>query len=160
MKMVSMMNEWFKIIATHEDITKLDDAIEYFENELLDAQKECKIKGSLEMSASRLPGIFEYRYRQLQEVEAILEYLNIELKHLRAIHFRKYKESYNTELNATSIEKYIDGETDIVEWAKAVNGFALIRNEYIGITKSLDMKNFQIGHVTRLRVAGIEDAKL
>ena len=154
------MNRWFKLIATNGDISKLDNAIAYFEQELTDSQKECNIKGSLEMAASRLPGIFEYRYRQLQEVEAILEYLNIELKQFRSIHFRKYKEAYNTELNATAIEKYIDGEKDIVEWSKAVNRFALIRNEYVGVTKSLDMKNFQIGHITKLRVAGIEDASL
>ena len=155
-----MSNQWFKKIAVDDDVTYLDDAIEFFEKELLDAKKECDMKGSLEKAASRLPGIFEYRYSQLQEIEAILEYLNIELKKLRSIHFRKYKEAYNTELTGTVIEKYIDGEDDIVAWTKAVNSFALIRNQFIGITKSLDIKNFQIGHITKLRTMGVEDAVL
>lgn len=155
-----MNNYWFRKIAVDDDVSFLNDATDFFEKELEEAKKECAIKGSLEQAASRLPGLFEHRYNQLQEVEAILEYLNIELKKLRSIHFKKYKESYNTELTPTVIEKYIDGEDDIVAWTKAVNSFALIRNQYIGVTKSLDIKNFQIGHVTKLRTMGIEDARL
>jgi len=154
------MNKWFNIIANLEDVSKMNDAIEYFEKELIEARQDCKISGSLEKAAARLPGLFEFRYGQLQEVEGILEYLNIELKRLRSIHFRNYKETYNTELTASAIEKYIDGEDDIVTWTKAVNRFALVRNQYLGITKSLDMKNFQIGHVTKLKSMGIEDATL
>jgi hypothetical protein len=153
-------NHWFKAIAIADDVSYLDAATDHFEKELLEAGAECEIKGSLEQAAARLPGIFQYRYHQLQEVEAILEYLNIELKKLRSIHFRKYKETYNTDLASTVIEKYIDGEDDIVAWTKAVNAFALIRNQFAGITKSLDIKNFQIGHATKLRVMGIEDAFL
>ena len=155
-----MANYWFRKIALADDVSPLDDAILYFEKESEEAKKDCAIKGSIEQAASRLPGIFEQRYRQLQEIEAILEYLNIELKKLRSIHFKKYKETYNTELTPTVIEKYIDGEDDIVAWTKAVNSFALIRNQFIGVIKSLDIKNYQIGHVTKLRTMGIEDATL
>ena len=154
------MNRWFTIIATNEDVSELDNAIVYYEKELKEARNDCKISGNLEQIASRLPGLFEYRYRQLQEVEGILEYLNIELKALRSIHFKKYKETYNTDLTPTVIEKYIDGEEDIVAWTKGVNKFALVRNQYLGVIKSMDMKNFQIGHVTKLKVMGIEDASL
>lgn len=152
------MNKWFNIIASNEDVSRVDDAISHFEKEMLEARKECEIKGNLEQVASRLPGHFVYRYSQLQEIEGILEYLNIELKKLRSIHFKKYKEHYNTDLTATAIEKYIDGEDDIVAWTKEVNRFALVRNQYAGILKSMDMKNFQIGHVTKLKSMGIEDA--
>lgn len=152
------MNKWFTIISTNEDVSRLDDCIAHFEKEMLESKKECEIKGNLEQVAARLPGYFEYRYSQLQEVEGILEYLNIELKKLRSVHFRKYKEAYNTDLTASAIEKYIDGEDDIVIWTKEVNRFALVRNQYIGVIKSMDMKNFQIGHVTKLKSMGIEDA--
>ena len=152
------MNKWFTIIATNEDVSRLDDAISYFEKEMLEAKKECEIKGNLEQVAARLPGYFEYRYSQLQELEGILEYLNIELKKIRSSHFRQYKEHYNMDLTASVIEKYIDGEDDVVIWTKEVNRFALLRNQYAGILKSMDMKNFQIGHVTKLKSMGIEDA--
>lgn len=154
------MNRWYRQIVLNEDLSKINDCIDYFEKELEEARKECKIKGSLEQAASRLPGLFEYRYSQLQEVESILEYLNIELKKLRSMHFRKYLEAYDKILSARDAEKYIDGEDDVVVWNKILNSIALIRNQYISITKALDQKNWLIGHIVRLRVAGIEDATI
>jgi len=41
-----------------------------------------------------------------------------------------------------------------------VNEFALIRNKFIGLSKAIDSKQFQINNVTKLRVAGMEDADL
>ena len=65
------MNKWYRILVLDEDINRINDAIEDFEKELLEARKDCQIKGSLEQAASRLPGVFEYRYSQLQEVEGV-----------------------------------------------------------------------------------------
>lgn len=155
-----ILNEWFKIIATNGQVDRLDEAILYFENELKEARKECSIKGSLEQASARLPGHFEYRYAQLKEIEAILRYMDTELKKIRSVFFKKYKETYNTELLARDIEKYIDGENDVVAWSQATNNLMLIRDQFVGVTSSLDHKNWMIGHIVKLRVAGIEDAKL
>jgi hypothetical protein len=35
-----------------------------------------------------------------------------------------------------------------------------LRNKYLGISKGLEVKNFMIGHVIRLRVAGLDDASI
>ncbi len=154
------MNKWYRILVLNENIDRIHDAISDLEKELLEARTECQIKGSLEQAASRLPGLFEYRFSQLQEVESILEYLNIELRKMRSIHYRNYLESYNRTLNYRDIEKYIDGEDDIVAWTKIVNAFALIRNQYLSITKALDQKNWQISNIVKLRTAGLEDVQI
>ena len=154
------MNKWHRILVLNEDIDKIHDAIDDFENELEEARKECQIKGSLEQAASRLPGLFEYRFSQLQEVEAILEHLNIELRKMRSIHYKSYLEGYNRTLTYRDIEKYIDGEDDVVAWTKIINSFALIRNQYLGITKSMDQKNWQISNIVKLRSAGLEDVQI
>lgn len=153
-------NVWYKTIVEDERIDLVDDAVNYFENELEEAKKECNITGSIEQSAARLPGFFEYRFAQLQEIEAILEHLHIELKRLRSLEFKNYRESYNTELSARDIDKYVDGEESVVIWLKLINKFALIRNQYLGTTKSLDHKNWQISNITRMRVAGLDDAAI
>ena len=41
-----------------------------------------------------------------------------------------------------------------------VNEWALMRNRWLGILKGLDQKQWQITNVTKLRVAGMEDADL
>ena len=62
-----------------------------------------------------MPGIVEERFGQLQQLEAILEYLNIELRRLRSKTFKKFLENYNRALSSRDAEKYVDGEDDVVD---------------------------------------------
>ena len=154
------MNEWYRKLVIEGKHELLNDFMDYYEKEITEARKECNISGSLEQSAARLPGIFEYRYAQLQEVEAILDNFNNELKRSRAKHFRHFTEHYNRELTKAEVEKYVDGESDIEAWTKIIQSVALIRNLYLGVTKALDHKNYMISNVTKLRIAGLENVKV
>jgi hypothetical protein len=149
---------WYNKVAN--DISNIPDAVEYFEAELITARYECRITGSLEKAAASMPGVVEQRFTQLQEIEAILEYLNIELRRLKSSHFRKYLESYARALSSRDVEKYVEGEADVVDMEKIINEFALLRNKWLGITKALDQKQWQITNIIKLRVAGMEDATL
>jgi len=104
--------------------------------------------------------VVEQRFNQLQEIEAILEYLNIELRRLRSKTFRKYLENYQRALSSRDVEKYVDGEADVVDFEKLINEFALIRNKWLGIIKSLDIKQWQMSNIIKLRTAGMEDITL
>ena len=152
------MSTWYNKVVG--DLGSIVDSITYFENELHDARYECRIKGSLEKSSSALPGITEYRFNQLQEIEAILNYLNIELRRLRSSFFKTYLENYQRALSSRDVEKYVDGEADVVDYEKIINEFALMRNKWLGLLKGLDQKQWQITNVVKLRVAGMEDASL
>lgn len=149
---------WYSEVS--RNISKIPDAILYFENELIDAKREVKLSGNLERAAAEMPGIVEQRFGQLQEIEAILEYLNIELRRLRSSFFKKYLETYQRALTSRDVEKYVDGEADIVDYEKVINEFALLRNRWLGILKALDQKQWQITNIVKLRVAGMEDARL
>jgi hypothetical protein len=140
-----------------KDLSNIVPAIEYYEKELNDAKWECRIKGSLEKASSSLPGLTEFRFNQLQEIEAILEHLNIELRRERSKVFRKYLESYNRTLSSRDADKFVDGEDTVIDLTHLTNQFSLLRNKYLGIMKGLDTKQWQIGHITRLRTAGMED---
>jgi hypothetical protein len=152
------MNGWYQKIA--RDISQIPMAIQHYEQELDQARLECRIKGNLEKNSAAMPGIVEQRFNQLQEIEAILQYLNIELRRLRSKHFKKYLENYQRALSSRDVEKYVDGESDVVDYEKIINEFALLRNKWLGITKALDQKQWQITNITKLRVAGMEDATL
>lgn len=149
---------WY--VKVSQDISNIPDAIIYFENELNEAKKEVRISGNIEKASAAMPGIVEHRYNQLQEIEAILEYLNIELRRLRSQYFKKYLENYQRALSSRDVEKYVDGEADVVDYEKIINEFALLRNRWLGIIKSLDIKQWQLSNVIKLRVAGMEDASL
>lgn len=146
---------WYNRVV--DDIGNIPDFISYYEKELESAQRECKITGSVERSIASLPGITEHRFNQLQEIEAVLNYLNIQLKRIRRRHFQKYLESYNRVLTSRDAEKYTDGEEEVISYETLINSVALLRNKYLGILKGLESKNFMQGHLVRLKTAGMED---
>jgi hypothetical protein len=149
---------WYSKVS--KDLNELPACLEYYYDELARAQVECKISGNIEKISSTLPGIVEHRFNQLQEIEAILEYLNIELRRLRSKTFKKYLENYQRALSSRDVEKYVDGEADVVDFEKLINEFALIRNKWLGIIKSLDIKQWQMSNIIKLRTAGMEDVTL
>ena len=149
---------WYSRVS--RDINEIPAAIQYFETELQAAKHEVKLKGNVEKAAAEMPGIVEHRFNQLQEIEAILNYMNIELRRLRSSYFKKYLENYQRALSSRDVEKYVDGEADVVDYEKIINEFALLRNKWLGVLKALDQKQWQITNVVKLRVAGMEDATL
>lgn len=146
---------WYSKVS--KDLSHLPDCIDYFYGELDQAKKEVKIYGNVEKASSLLPGQVEHRFNQLQEIEGILEFLNIELRKTRSKLFRKYLENYQRALSSRDVEKYVEGEPDVVDMEKIMNEFALLRNQWLGIIKGLDIKGFQINNIIRLRVAGLDD---
>lgn len=153
------MSKWYTAVVN--DKNKLPDFIIHFENELEQARLELGIKGKpLERHAAELPGMVEQRFSQLQEIEAVLEYLNIELSKMRSKEFKKFLESYAKALSSRDAEKYVDGVQVIVDQTLLVNEVALLRNKYLAVVKGFETKNFMISNVTRLRVAGLDDAQV
>lgn len=152
------MSIWYsKVTANMGEIV---NAISHFEKEIDQAKFECGMKGNLEKQSRDMPGIVEHRFNQLQEVEAILEYLNTEMRKMRSKIFRKYLENYNRALSSRDAEKFVDGEDDVVDLQYVINDFSLVRNKFIGVIKALEAKQFQINNIVKLRAAGLEDISL
>jgi hypothetical protein len=152
------MANWYTIVSN--DLSKIPDFIEHFENELESARKEVSVHGLVEKSIKELPASTEIRFGQLQEIEAVLNHLNIQLRKIRRKHFTKYLETYQRALSSRDAEKYVDGEDEVVDFETIINEVALIRNKWLGIMKGLESKNFMLGHIVRLRTAGMEDVQV
>lgn len=149
---------WYNRVV--QDLGKIPDFIDYYEKELVAAKMDCGVKGNLEKNIANLPGITEHRFNQLQEIEAVLNFLNIQLRKIRKKHFQKYLENYARALTSRDAEKYVDGEDEVIDFETIINEVALIRNKWLGLMKGIESKNFMLGHVSRLRTAGMEDVTL
>jgi hypothetical protein len=149
---------WYNRIVI--DISNIPAFIDYYYAELDAAKQEVKIYGNVEKSLAQLPGITEHRFNQLQEIEAVLNYLNIQLRKIRRKHFQKYLEAYARALTSRDAEKYVDGEDEVIDYETLINEVALLRNRWLGIMKGLEAKQWQMGHIVRLRTAGMEDVTL
>ena len=149
---------WYNRVTAN--LAELPNFINYYEKELADAKKEVSVKGVVERNLADLPGLTETRFNQLQEIEAILNYLNIQLRKLRRKYFQQYMEGYARALISRDAEKYVDGEQEVIDFECLINEVAYLRNRYLGILKGLESKNFMIGHIVRLRTAGMEDISI
>ena len=146
---------WYSRVVASLDA--IPDFINHYERELDDAKKECRIGGLIERNLKELPGLTEHRFNQLQEIEAVLNFLNIQLRKIRRRHFQKYLEAYARALTSRDAEKYVDGEDEVIDYETIINEVAFLRNRWLGIMKGLDTKQWQMGHIVRLRSAGMED---
>jgi hypothetical protein len=149
---------WYNRVVS--DLGKIPDFIAYYENELQDAKKDCKLAGNVERNIKELPGLTEHRYNQLQEIEAVLNFLNIQLRKIRRRHFQKYLEAYARALTSRDAEKYVDGEDEVIDFETIINEVALLRNKWLGVMKGLESKQWMSGHIVRLRTAGMEDVQV
>jgi len=150
-----MSYNWYSRVT--DDLSIIPDFISYYNTELEQAKFDIGLKGKVERSLSDLPGLTEQRFNQLQEIEAVLNYLNIQLRKIRRKYFQKYLETYKRALTSRDAEKYVDGEDEVIDFETIINEVALLRNKWLGILKGLESKNFMLGHLTRLKCAGMED---
>lgn len=149
------MSQWYNRVVNN--IAEIPAFIIYYESELQEAKLECSVKGIVEKNITALPGITEHRFNQLQEIEAVLNHLNIQLRKIRRKHFQKYLEAYQRALTSRDAEKYVDGEDEVIDMETLINDVALLRNKWLGIMKGFESKNFMLGHIVRLRTSGMED---
>lgn len=146
---------WYSRVVSNLGV--IPEFIAHYEKELDDAKRDCRIAGMVEKNITALPGVTEHRFNQLQEIEAVLNYLNIQLRKIRRRHFQKYLEAYARALTSRDAEKYVDGEDEVIDFETIINEVALLRNRWLGVMKGLETKQWQMGHIVRLRTAGMED---
>ena len=149
---------WYSRVVAN--LGTIPDFIAHYEQELEEAKRECRIDGLVERNIKELPGHTEHRFNQLQEIEAVLNYLNIQLRKIRRRHFQKYLEAYARALTSRDAEKYVDGEDEVIDFETIINEVALLRNKWLGVMKGLETKQWQMGHIVRLRTAGMEDIQV
>lgn len=147
---------WYNKVS--KNINNLPKALEYFEKELEDAKKDCQLTGcSLERSSSMLPGIVEQRFAQYQELDAILELLKIQFNKIKGNHIREYHLTNSKAYASTTIDKILLSEDDVVDFLGMINEVTLLKNKWAGITKALEVKQWQITNLIKWKSLGLDD---
>lgn len=140
-----------------KDFKKVQEFIDFYNNEYEEASKETIISGNVVEQTKQLPQQMAYRFSQLQEIEAVLHYIEILRDEQVSQQWVKYTEHYKKLLSAGEKKNYVMGEQTVVQFEKLVNEVAFIRNKYIALTKGFDCKNFALSNIIKLKVAGVDD---
>ena len=156
--MAQTEKDWYYEVVG--DWGRLPDFIDYFSMKAEETRIELSMKGRIEEHSKKLPTITEQCFTRLQIINAVLRVFEIELDKIRSVHYKTFLEHYQRTLTSRDIEKYIDGEENVISTSLLINEIGLLRNVYVSLTKGLEIKGFQINSVVKLRAAGLEDASL
>ena len=158
------MERWYAKVTRDKNnfFEPLGEAIEHFWNEYTEAAKEIRPTRSTEIRdiSLRIPGIIEYRYAQHQEIEMILRFVELQYEILKGEKKKHFLEHYARSLTDRQADQYADIEPDVIALREFLIEIELIRNRYQGISKGIEALSYQIQNISKLRIAGLEDATL
>lgn len=143
------------------DLAVAMDACDFYEDiHDTECSKELDPKGVIEQMSMKIPGIAENRYAQLQDLESILEYLEQRERKERINKTKDFMFHYDRSLTHTVAKDYAEASDEVQTIKLVIQRVANVRNIYLGWTKGIEYLHFQLGHVIKMRQAGIEDSVL
>ena len=151
------MSMFRKLKNDPENLDIVYDIVKHYEDELCEAEKDVRISNNTVKECTNLPGIVAYRYSQLQELEAILEFLHNRMRQIKGERLRHYLEKYDRSMSLREAEKYAEADDAVIFLYDLINEISHVRNRFLGIMKALDSKNFQLNNITKLKCAGFDD---
>ena len=154
---------WYSKVTTAPDgdFVPLVEALAWYDAEYQRGLEDLKIEGKVIHNLSaRIGGLMAYYYGVQQEIDGIHQWL--EVIFTRTLHKRRvyYTQGYNLKLTDTQARQYAEADDEVLDIRLLINEVALRNRLFQGVTKGLEFIHFQISNMTKLRVAGIEDATI
>jgi len=145
---------WFDEVQ--KDNNKLPLALKNFNDRYEEILPMVKIEGRLTTQEAQLGFIVSIVQGDWSVICAIHEYFNILLRKTRSDLYKKYLETYARQLTSNDVKNYIDGDTTVVGFQKIINEIQLVENKYVGLSKGLESKNFQLNNLTKIKSMGLD----
>jgi hypothetical protein len=152
---------WYNrvINAPEGDYNELANALAWYDAEYEEAIKVLNLEGKrIDKVAAMLGGLMSYYFGIQQEIDGIHQWL--EVNYTKTFHKARkgYLENYPRQLSERAAGQYAEADATVLAVRSLINEVALRNNLFQGITKGLEVINFRVGDVTRLRTAGLDDA--
>lgn len=151
----------FLLTLEEEKLEEILPLLPKYEEQIAAAENILKLEGRrIEEIMRTLPhyqASYDESYNNLKALEEWIK--NIKEKKEGKL-WRKYNESYSRALSSRDIQAYIASEKDIVELNQIIIEVALLKNNMYSIVDALKQVGWMLSHVTKLRVAELEDAIL
>lgn len=159
------MRRWYPDVAragsaNDADLVKAIAATDYYAEQYNEAKEDLNFSRRMEYMSSRLPGLTEHRFAQLQDMEGIIEHLEDREKRAVADKMRYYLEHYQRTVTDRTAREYAAASDEAHNIRMVIREVAAVRNLYLGIMKSFEYMHFQITNLTKLKCAGLEDAEI
>jgi hypothetical protein len=93
-----------------------------------------------------------------KEMKALEEWLSVLKEKLNAKYWKKYVEGYPRQLGPKDIQAYVSGEKEMVEMTQIILEVALVKQRLESTVEGFRQMGFMMGHVTKIRVAEMQEA--
>ena len=151
----------FILTLDENELGKIIPLLSAFEDKIAAAAPIFNLDGRrLEEIAKTLPQHQSSYDRSYNEIKGLEEWVN-NIKDKRvSVLWRKYNENYSRALSAKDIQMYIAGEKDIVELNQIIIEVSLLKNNLYSITEALKSMSWMVSHITKIRVAELQETVL
>lgn len=151
----------FLLSLEEERLDEIVPLLPKYERKIASAESILKLEGRrIEEIMRTLPhyqASYDEDYNSLKALEEWIK--NIKDKKEGKL-WKKYTESYSRSLSSRDIQAYISSEKEIVELNQIIIEVALLKNNMYSIVEALKQVGWMLSHITKLRVAEMEDAIL
>ncbi len=151
----------FLLKLDEERLEEIVPLLPKYEEKIKAAEPIFKLEGRrLEEIMRTLPHYQATYDQSYQELKALEEWVNnIKEKKIGKL-WKKYNEGYSRALAAKDIQAYINSEKDIVELNQIIIEITLLKNMSFSIVDALKQLGWQMGSITKLRIAEMQEAIL
>lgn len=159
-----MSMTWLKVFqnAEPDDVVAFSEAlvIEY-EEKLIELDGELKLEGRL-ISNVILDNITltDYRYRQFQALDLILECLNSLIEFKKDYAFRDLLENHHMKLQHRDAIRFANGDSNIYQYIIARNNIAFIRGQYLARIKAIEQRGYGTTTKANMEIAKLKQATM
>ena len=91
------------------------------------------------------------------ELKSIEELLTIRRDKIEGLRYKSLNEGNSRHLSQTDIKQYIKGDAEFVEMSELILEISFLRKKMEAIIEGLNIMNWQVGHITKLAIASLEE---
>jgi hypothetical protein len=129
-----------------------------WQEEINKAEPIFSIEGErLEKLTRDVPHHQVFYAQRAQEARALVKWLEIQKAQKESRHIKNYNNSARA-LGVREQAMYVQGEKDVVELSQLIVEAELKRGQFDEIVEAIKQLGWMIGHITKLRVAEMQDA--
>lgn len=151
-------------ITLQLDESKLDEIIpvlDKYQDQIEAAAPIFNIEGRRLEEVARTLAHYQASYDQsLHDIKAVEEWINVIKEKKVGKLWKKYTEGYSRQLTAKDIQAYIGADQEIVDINQIQIEVVRIKGHLAAIVESIKQLGWMVGHMTKLRVAELQDAVL
>lgn len=149
---------WYPEIALAEDVSKLPDAIAYYEQAQKDGERYLVPKGNLETLLTAQAGIVYYYESAYNDAQKISKWLEERLSHAKACKHVWFQtaEGRNLygDLKATDLKQYIEADNTIFDLVEQLGYIDAAKLGLSSLVERLRERGIYLSMVAKLRAAG------